>query len=233
MPDDFPELHSLPLHELSALLGDAGARREWLESYESVSVFRAAAASAQEEAAAAAQSNLDAVGEVERLARELRGLQAQGAAKAEELRRLLARRQAALDRYAPSRLARDLASTADELDAQSEALSAAFTDPDAPPLSAGGGGSSFGDSVSVYGGAGGGGGGWDDGRSVYNTSGGGGGSVVGGANPAVTAAVREFREEYLALRKRYHMAHAKRDMLSAGAPLQQLHRPAGATDGVR
>jgi hypothetical protein len=207
IPSAFPELQSLSLAELQALLDDRSSRREWvLDTQESLPVFRSLVVSTREEAAKAAQANMDAQADIAALRGTLRALQAANAAKADELKTLLAKRQAALERYAPSRLARDLQATADELDALSDSLVEQFCDPDNAAGPAGS--SALGDSVSVYGGSGSGGGGWDDDRrSTFS-----GGTGAGGN----AAALREFREELLALRRRYHMAHAKVELLHQG-----------------
>lgn len=216
IPSEFPELAALSLAELQALLDDRGARREWVvDTQESLPLLRSLLASTREEAAKAAQANLDAQADIAALRANLRSLQAANAAKADELKALLAKRQAVLERYAPGRLARDLQATADELDALSDSLVEQFCDPDNAAYAGGGGpagsSSALGDSVSVYGGSGsGGGGGWDDDRrSTFS-----GGTGAGGGGNA--AALREFRDELLALRRRYHMAHAKVELLHQG-----------------
>ena len=198
IPASFPELEALPLAELTRLLGDAAARAEWVAGQEAVCVFQAVAASSRDEAAGAARANLAAVAEAEQLAGELRALAARVAAGEAELRRLLGVRAAMRERLAPGRLSRDLAATAAELDAQSELLSEAFCDSHADGA---------GDGASVAGGSA--SGGWDDGRSVAGAS----AVTGGGGGGGVAAAVREFREDYLALRKRYHMANAKVEVL--------------------
>ena len=226
LPSEFPELKSMSLDEIQALTGDSVARKDFIDEQESVAVFKSLAVSTREEAAKLAQSNLDASNEIAELRDQLKALQSNNGSKAEELKKLLAKKQAVLSRFEPNRLARDLELTAQEIDNQSESLAEAFCDPEAPPFGGLTASNSFGDSISVYGG----GGGFDDSRSVFSSSGGGGGgasTIAGATNPAVTAALREFRDEFLALRKRYHMAHAKVELLQQGGLSSSSNAPAG------
>jgi hypothetical protein len=104
-------------------------------------------------------------------------------AQRSELQGLRTRVAAALERYAPVKLTKDLLATARELDTMSDRVAADFKDEGGG--SGGGGGGKRGESASVH---------------------------SGGTSDA--SGLKEFRDEFLALRRRYHMARAKAMLLA-------------------
>ena len=224
VPSSFAELSTLSLEQLQRLLRDPTALEDLVMAQEQLVVFGALAVSQREEALRLAQENTHAESSISSLREEAESAAGAVESRARDVAGLLAQQQAQLDRFSASRLARDLLTTATALDASSEELAASLTDPDAPPL--GSGGAPFSDSsTSVSGG----GVGDRDGTST-NTPNGASSSAVGAAaggasSTATGAALREFREAYVALRSRHHAATIKAEVLSqaglAAVPVQR------------
>ena len=168
---------------------------------------RAVAQSEREEALRVARASLELEGEIRALQEDV--LEAEAATREREaaLAELLRARDAVVARYGAPRLLRDLAATRDALEARSDDLVDSVLSRDAPLLGSSGSGlSDARTSVS------------DDARTAFSTE--------RPAPAAAAAALREFRDEYLEVRKRFRSTGAKIDVLRQQA--QAASRAAAA-----
>lgn len=181
VPESFPELESLSLAELETLKVDAAERKTWMKGHESLAIFQALLSGQRERQLKAASSNLEKQAEIVRLQGQISEAEEALRLQRTELQGLRVRVGAALERYSPVKLTKDLLATARELEAMCDRLATEFKEDGG----ASSGGGKRGDSASQHSGG-----------------------------TADASGVREFRDEFLALRKRYHIARAKAMLLS-------------------
>lgn len=210
MPASWAWVYSLPLAQLQELLESADARDQLLR--ERIPELREFSALAT----ASVANTLEAAQEVAGLQERVAAAQARVGAAEGRAAASVAAANAALrqvrdvsERYTPAALARELEAAADDHDRTSEALAASFVSEESFERFGGGGGGGSGSA-----------GGFGSAPSVGSA--GNPGQVAGGSErdgASVTTGsgtagpVREFREDYLALRRQYHLARIRAAIL--------------------
>lgn len=174
--------------DLQTLLEKAEARQIFISQEESVKLFEEIATAQREELLKTASSNLAAAESIDELSKRRKALAETARQKAEMLQQLLGKQQRVMDKLSPQGLAREVETAAKELERQSDALAEQFCEEGSIAGAAAAGAGSP----------------WE---------GGAGSSTPSPAGSASAANLREFRERYLALRKRYHSAQARAHIL--------------------
>jgi Modifier of rudimentary (Mod(r)) protein len=212
IPSSFPQLEAMSLDELNLLLEDDSARTAFLASSEEYRVFETLAASQREAAGSAATSNIATAAQLKAAGEELKKAQEKTKAKQAELQALIARQQAACERFSAPKLARELETTASKLNQLSEEHYEAFSSSVSFSSSSSSSTASMGMGMSFYGGGSVASGDSTPGAaSVASSTAGGPSGAGGGVDPRL----RKFSEEFIALRKRYHIARAKGYILNS------------------